>query len=402
MSQLTRLSQALIDEPLAPRPSVEKLWTRSRRRHRRRRSVTVGMLALIVVGAFSISKIEDSSPSSLSSRNFTKTTTANVQLASYYLAAGAVPNSTLEAVGLPSIVAVPTKIIPSLFTVATNGVVSYVGAEYCPYCAIQRWALLVALSKFGSFTNLDSRVLSSSTDAYPGLASWRFIGAKYTSAYFTFDPTELSSSTSSASGGYQPLERMTAAQQRAFNKYNPQAELPFVDIGNHYITLGASASPSVLEGLTLGQIGGDLSNPKSTVAQAIDGTANYLIAALCTMVQGNTPPICSVMVTKVASKALGSGVSPTSKTSSAAVAPTQPPTNAPMSVWKKWSAEMHAFLLTSAANFRATKSGCAVTSIDVTGEKLTKPLFGVPAGVTEWSISLTGNCGPQKQVSGGP
>ena len=399
MSQLTRLSQALIDEPLAPRPSVETLWTRSRRRHQRRRSVGAGMLALIVVGAFSISKIEDSSPSS---RNFTKATTANVQLASYYLAAGAVPNSTLEAVGLPSTVAVPTKITPSLSTVATNGVVSYVGAEYCPFCAIQRWALLVALSKFGSFTNLDSRVLSSSTDAYPGLASWSFIGAKYTSAYFTFDPTEVTSSTPSTSGGYQPLERMTAAQQRAFNKYNPQAVLPFVDIGNHYITLGASASPSVLEGLTLGQIGGDLSNPKSTVAQAIDGTANYLIAALCTMVQGNTPPICSVMATKVASKALGSGVSPTSKTSSAAVAPTQPPTNAPMSVWNKWSAEMHAFLLTSAANFRATKSGCAVTSIDVTGEKLTKPLFGVPAGVTEWSISLTGSCGPQKQVNGGP
>jgi len=49
------------------------------------------------------------------------------------------------------------------FTVATNGVVSYVGGEYCPYCAIQRWALLVALSKFGSFTNLDGQVISSST-----------------------------------------------------------------------------------------------------------------------------------------------------------------------------------------------------------------------------------------------
>ena len=389
MSQLTRLSQALIDERLAPRPSVEKLWTRSRRRHRRRRSVTAGLLALIVVGAFSISKIEDSSPSS---RNFPKTTTANVQLASYYLAAGTVPNSTLEAVGLPSNVAVPTKITPSLSTVATNGVVSYVGAEYCPYCAIQRWALLVALSKFGWFTSLDNQVLSSSTDAYPGLASWSFIGAKYTSAYFTFDPTELTSSTPSAGGGYQPLEKMSAAQRRAFNKYDPQAELPFVDMGNHYVTLGASASPSVLDGLTLGNIGGDLSNAKSSVAQAIDGTANYMIAALCTMLQAKTPPICSALVIHAASKALGSGVSPTSKTSSATVAPTQPPTNAPISVWKKWSAEMHAFLLSSAANFRATKSGCTVTSIDVRGEKLTKPLFGVPAGVTEWSISLTGKC----------
>jgi len=389
MSQLTRLSQALIDEPLTPRPSVETLWTRSRRRHQRRRSVTAGMLVLIVLGAFSITKIDDSSPSG----NSATTTTANARLASYYLAAGAVPNSTLEAVGLPSTAAVPTKIAPSLSTVATNGAVSYVGAEYCPFCAIQRWALLVALSKFGSFTNLDNRAYSSSTDVYPGLASWSFIGAKYTSAYFTFDPTEQSSSTPSASGGYEPLEKMSVAQHRAFTKYNPEAELPFVDMGNHYMTLGASASPSVLEGLTLGQIGGDLSNPKSTVAQAIDGTANYLIAALCTMVQGTTPPICSTPTTQLASKALGSGVSPTSKTSNASVAPTQPPTNAPKSVWMKWSAAMHTFLLTSAANFRATKSGCTITSVDVTGEKLTKPLSGVPAGVTEWSISIAGNCG---------
>jgi len=112
-------------------------------------------------------------------------------------------------------VAVPTKITPSVSTVATNGVVSYVGGEYCPYCAIQRWALLVALSKFGSFTNLDGQVISSSTDVYPGLASWSFVGAKYSSPYFTFDPTELTSSTPSDSGGYQPLEKMSAGQLRA-------------------------------------------------------------------------------------------------------------------------------------------------------------------------------------------
>ena len=153
MSQLTRLSQALIEEPLAPRPSVEDLWARSRRRHQRSRSIMAGLLVLIVVGAFSITQVESSSPSSQTLPN---TTTPNAQLASYFRAAGTVPYATLQAVGLPPNVVVPTKITPSISTVATNGVVSYVGAEYCPYCAIQRWALLVALSKFGSFTNLDS------------------------------------------------------------------------------------------------------------------------------------------------------------------------------------------------------------------------------------------------------
>jgi len=138
MSQLTRLSQALIDEPLAPRTNVEDLRTRSRRRHQRSRSIMAGLLVLIVIGAFSFTKIEVLLPRS----NLAEITTPNVQLASYFRAAGAVPDATLQA--LASIeCGVPTKITPSVSTVATNGVVSYVGGEYCPYCAIQRWALLV-------------------------------------------------------------------------------------------------------------------------------------------------------------------------------------------------------------------------------------------------------------------
>src|ERR1039458_5415872 len=96
MSQLTRLSQTLIDVPLASRPSVEDLWTRSRRRRQRSRSIMVGLLVLIVIGAFSITKIESTSPSSQTLPN---TTTPNARLASYFRAAGAVPNATLQAVG---------------------------------------------------------------------------------------------------------------------------------------------------------------------------------------------------------------------------------------------------------------------------------------------------------------
>jgi len=111
MSQLTRLSQALIDEPLAPRTNVEDLRTRSRRRHQRSRSIMAGLLVLIVIGAFSFTKIESTSPSF---QTLPKITTPNVQLASYFRAAGAVPDATLQAVGLPSNVAVPTKITPSV------------------------------------------------------------------------------------------------------------------------------------------------------------------------------------------------------------------------------------------------------------------------------------------------
>jgi hypothetical protein len=342
-----------------------------------------GSLAIVLVAAFGVVSIERSPSTSKPPL---------VQLAAYYDAAINVPQSTLSAVGLPATVAVPTKVTPSLSTVASNSEVSYVGAEYCPYCAFQRWALLVALSKFGTFTHLDNEIFSSSSDVYPHLASWSFVGAKYTSKYFTFDPTELTSSTPAKSGGYERLERMSAAQRIAFKKYNPQGSLPFVDIGNQYITIGSSSSPSVLEGLSLGQIGRDLNSPNNPVARAVDGSANYLIAALCTMAQTTPPALCSAPVIRAASKALESGVPPSSVGASAY--PTQPPTNAPLAVWKKWSVAEHKFMMHAAATYRSPTPGCTVIKISVTGRKLTKPLFGIPAGVWLWGMGLTGHCPP--------
>lgn len=387
MTELTRLCQSLIEEPPAGRPSLDELRSRNRKRHWRQRSLAVGALAIVVVVAFGVVSIEQS-PST--------PTSPTAQLAAYYEAAVNVSNTTLESVGLPSTVAIPTRVTPSLTTVATNGVVSYVGAEYCPYCAIQRWALLVALSKFGTFTHLDSEVFSSSSDIYPHLGSWSFVGATYTSKYFTYDPTELTSSTPSKGGpgGYQRLERMSSAQRVAYDKYNPQGSLPFVDIGNRYVTVGASSSPSVLEGLSLGEIGNDLNNPRSAVAQSIDGSANYLIAALCTMAQKAAPPICSTAVIHTASKALETGVSTSAESSSANTYPTQPPTNAPLAVWKKWSVAEHEFWLHAAATYRSPNPACTVMKIFVTGTKLTKPLFGIPAGVWLWGMSLEGSCPP--------
>jgi hypothetical protein len=65
---------------------------------------------------------------------------------------------------------------------------------------------------------------------------------------------------------------MTPAQNTAFNSYDTNQALAFVDIGNRYVTVGTSASPASLEGLTLSQIGSALADPSRPVAQAVDGT----------------------------------------------------------------------------------------------------------------------------------
>jgi hypothetical protein len=63
-----------------------------------------------------------------------------------------------------------------------------------------------------------------------------------------------------------------------------------------------------------------------------------------------------------------------------------------MSVWKKWSAEEHAFWLATAGSYRSPNPACTVIKISVTGRLLTKPLFGIPVGVTLWGMSLEGKC----------
>jgi hypothetical protein len=387
MIELTRLSQIIIEETPVPRTSVETLRARSRRRHVKRRALVACSMAAVVAAAFGVTEIQHA-PSTAK--------LPSTQLASYYEAAIRVPISTLESVGLPSTVAIPTKVLPSLSTVATNGVVSYVGAEYCPYCALQRWALLVALSKFGTFHHLDNEIFSSSSDIYPHLASWSFVGATYTSKYFTFEPTEITSSIRSPGGpgGYQRLQRMSSAQRVAYDRYNPHGSLPFVDIGNHYVTVGASSSPSVLEGLSLSEIGTDLSDTQSPVAKAVDGSANYLIGALCTMSQKTPPSVCSTGIIRAASRSLTTGISSSPERSNSDTYPTQPPTNAPLAVWQRWSVAEHQWWLHAAATYRSPNPACTVTKISVTGRKLVKPLFGIPRGVWLWSMSLVGHCPP--------
>ncbi len=51
---------------------------------------------------------------------------------------------------------------------ATAGlpIVFYAGGEYCPYCAAERWSMVMALSRFGTFSNL-TLMQSSSTDSLP-------------------------------------------------------------------------------------------------------------------------------------------------------------------------------------------------------------------------------------------
>ncbi|MFZ0250520.1 MAG: DUF929 family protein [Acidimicrobiales bacterium] len=214
------------------------------------------------------------------------TTTLSPQV----LAALTVPAATLDAVGSPSSVALPTKVGNGTGTVLKGAdgkpLITYIGAEYCPYCAAERWAMAVALSRFGTFQNLHG-THSSDTDQYPGTQTLSFYGSSYSSPYVDFQAVE--EATNQPEGdSYQALQAPTAAQSALMAKYDTEGSIPFLDIANRYVIAGSSFSPQVLQGLSRSQIATDLSNPNSAVGQAIDGAANDITAAIAS-VTGNQP-----------------------------------------------------------------------------------------------------------------
>jgi len=177
--------------------------------------------------------------------------------------------------------------------------ITYVGAEFCPYCAAERWALAVALSRFGTLSGL-SGTHSSSLDVYPSTQTLSFYGSSYTSPYVNFQPVE-EATNQQVDGRYQTLQTPTSAQQALMATYDSEGSIPFLDIGNKYVVTGASFSPQVLQGLSREQIAAQLHDPSSPVAQAIDGAANAITAAICATTGGqpasvaNTPAIQAIV-----------------------------------------------------------------------------------------------------------
>jgi hypothetical protein len=181
----------------------------------------------------------------------------------------------------------------------------YVGAEYCPFCGAERWAMAVALSRFGTFTGLHL-IHSDSDDIYSNTMTLSFYQSTYTSKYVTFVPVETTTEDKA------PLQNPTAAENKLLNTYDVppyvpssayDGSFPFIDIGNQYIDDGAQYVPSTLGttevvdpthyGLTWQQIASDLSNPSSSVGQAILGTANDLTAGICKVTGGQPGSVCN-------------------------------------------------------------------------------------------------------------
>jgi hypothetical protein len=167
-------------------------------------------------------------------------------------------------------------------TIGGRAGVVFVSEESCPFCAAERWAVVIALSHFGTWSHLGATT-SSSTDVYPSTATFSFRDASYTSRYLALRTTELTDNAG------HPLQALTSLDTRLLDRYDvppyvnsadQSGAVPFLDIDNHYVLAGAQYDPQVLAGLSIRQIAAQLDDPASPVAKAVDGSANVLIAAI--------------------------------------------------------------------------------------------------------------------------
>jgi hypothetical protein len=164
--------------------------------------------------------------------------------------------------------------------------VFYYGAEFCPYCAAQRWPLVIALSRFGTFTGLQLTT-SSSTDVFPNTPTFTFRNAKFTSDYIDFASVETTDRDRN------PLQSPDSAQQQLISRYDPAGTIPFLDFGNKHASTGAAYQPDVVGGMSWLAVADALKQPDSTQSRAILGAANLITAAVCRMTNDQPATVCS-------------------------------------------------------------------------------------------------------------
>lgn len=226
--------------------------------------------------------------------------------------------STFGGVGIsaPGTALTPPTVLhgqPPLVAAGRKPEVLYIGAEFCPFCAAERWPLVLALSRFGKFHSLRD-MQSSTTAIFPGIQTFSFVDANYTSPYVSFVGVEEYSAVTGANGAFTRIASLSPAQQAivdrfgagsAANRLSPTGTLPFVDIGNRLVATASGFSPALLVDLSQSTIVDQVDHPSTPIGRAILASANYLTAGICAVTDQQPSAVCTTSGVSAADRALG-------------------------------------------------------------------------------------------------
>jgi len=261
---------------------------------RRNRMIGLGSVAfvVVVVAALVVAKVTGGANPPTAASSSVSPAAGTPVPAALSSKLRSVPISTLVGAPTGEVSTSPQSISDPALSEAGKPDLLYVGAEFCPVCATERWALYVALSKFGTFSPQPGKIHSAVREG--DIATVTFYGTKFTSPYLTFTPVE--ETTNQPEGDYYvALQKPTPVQQRLWESHAGET-FPWIDFGGRMELSSAQFNPTLLEGRSFDSIVSQIGDNSTPVGAAVDASAKVLIASICgTMTTDKPADVCSAV-----------------------------------------------------------------------------------------------------------
>ncbi len=162
--------------------------------------------------------------------------------------------------------------------------VFFMGAEYCPYSAAERWSIVRALQKFGQWDGLKQTMSAARDEPFLNLPTYDFTKATYNSPNIEFASREIKDRE------FKPLQKLLKTEEKLVRKFDQGKETPFLFIGGRFVQVGSGFTPKIFIGHTFRQTETELRKIESEIRKTIDDEANIISALMC--IAGLPPELC--------------------------------------------------------------------------------------------------------------
>ncbi len=179
---------------------------------------------------------------------------------------------------------------PALAGPGTPIPVFFLGAQFWPFCAAERWPLTRALMQFGTFSTLNEEhsTANGSGTSFPALPTYDLRTAKYDSQYVRLRVMEV------ADHEGKPLDQPDAEEQQWLNAFNPKGQWPFIMVNGQFTQIGPGYPPQVLAGQQFGDLRAALQGGTATPAtDAINREAATITRVICAADGGQPADVCA-------------------------------------------------------------------------------------------------------------
>jgi thiol-disulfide isomerase/thioredoxin len=173
---------------------------------------------------------------------------------------------------------------------AGKPLVFFMGTEWCPFCASERWALVAATSRFGEWSGLGELHSRNGEDYFQALPTYDLTGATFTSEYIGVRHKELDTVDG------DPLEKLGSLERGLVDENDQWGGIPFLFAGGPggRYTVELPFSPGLLQGQTFAELRREVAAEAPTpAAEAIGGQADAITALICKLDGRQPASVCA-------------------------------------------------------------------------------------------------------------